>query len=185
MRRFSRESIVTLAVIGIVIFVGLSYLVFVQFENKREQAANTPASKALRVAADETPYTDLTGNILSLDTYLGRIIIVNSWASWSPDSSKELQLLAAFGEQYNDEDLVVLAINRAEPKTTAERFLQTLGVTDRVELILDADDRYYQSVEGFAMPETIVYNQEGEIVYRERGPITSEQLAAVVNELMK
>jgi phage gp45-like len=80
--------------------------------------------------------------------------------------------------------VIVIGINRAESRTTAEAFLTTLGLTDEVLLIVDADDRYYGAIGGFSMPETIIYDTKGNIVKHKRGQITEAELTLVLDEAL-
>lgn len=184
MKQFSRDKVTAFVVIGVILLVALVYTLFVINQNKREQADNNPANRALQVAADEEPYTDLAGNPLSLNEYVGKVLVVNSWASWSPDSTAELQIFAALRSKYDLDEVVILAINRAEPQTTAERYLRTLEVSDQVQLVLDPTDRYYRSIGGFAMPETIIYDRRGGIVHHQRGPLTAEQATIYIDQAL-
>lgn len=152
------------------------------FITKKNNQAYNPAASALGTQENQTPYTDLEGNILSLDSYLGDIIVVNSWASWSPASVTELPMLAKMSDEFSDKNVKILAINRNEPRTTAERFLKSVGVSDKVQLVLDADDRYFKSVEGYAMPETIIYDRGGNIIYHHRGAITEELVRKYIQQ---
>lgn len=149
---------------------------------RKDAQINNPAGSALGTHEDQTPYTDLEGNTLSLDSYLGEVIVVNSWASWSPSSATELPMLARIAASFTDESIKIIAINRSEPRTTAERFLKTVTVADSVELVLDADDRYFKSVGGYAMPETIIYDKKGDIVYHHRGEISEELANKYISE---
>ena len=159
-----------------VLLVVLGYIIFTKLDNQRaaEQAANQAFQALGGTKQDTAPYTDIAGNPVALNDYLGSVIVVNSWASWSPDSRTELPLLAEIANEF--EDVHIVAINRAEPATTAERFLKTIGTYDQVQLVLDPTDRYYAVINGYAMPETVVYNADGDITFRKHGPVTKAEL---------
>lgn len=146
---------------------------------------NNPARKALSVPADSSPYTDLAGNAVSLTDYIGTVIVVNSWASWSPDSVSELKLLAAVAGEYPQGEVQVLAINRAESAVTAERFLKHIGAFTDVLLVLDPDDRYYASIAGYAMPETVFYDATGNVVQHAHGVLTEELLRSSITKALE
>ncbi len=162
--------------VGVILLLVGTYTGLVLKRKWDRDMMNNPAMNALATSGEGTPYTDMNGNVLTFDSYLGEILVVNSWASWAPDSAKELPTLAKVASEFSDKNVKVIAINRAEPQTTAERFLQTVGAADGVELVLDLDDRYYKSVSGFAMPETIFYDREGNIVHHHHGVISEEDL---------
>ncbi len=172
-----KEKLVTLSVLALLTAGALIATVLVI---RNEQLTHNPAAVALQAEEGTAGYTDLAGNPLSLTDHIGKILVVNSWASWSPDSATELVMLAELAKNYEDGEVKVIAINRGEPQTTAERFLRTIGAADGVELVLDLDDRYYRSIGGYAMPETIVYDTRGTIISHHRGVLTREQITAYI-----
>lgn len=151
----------------------------------REQAKQAELDEAGRTlfGNGETPaYVDMLGSPVSLETYRGSIIIVNSWASWSPYAVTELPALNALAGEFADKNVVVIAVNRKEPKEQAERFLSTLGALPHTKIIIDTEDYFYGVVGGYAMPETIVYDQAGTIIMRTRGTLAIEELRTVLND---
>lgn len=145
---------------------------------------HSPAAQALSGgAADTAPYTDLTGNPVALQDEVQGVLVINVWASWSPDSATELVDLARLAETYQDQ-VSIVAINRAEPASTAERFLREVGATAAMRLVLDPDDSYYRSIGGYAMPETIIYDTAGEVVHHQRGRISYDEMERYVTEAL-
>ncbi|MBP6881052.1 MAG: TlpA family protein disulfide reductase [Candidatus Pacebacteria bacterium] len=171
-----KDSRITLGVIAAIIIVGVLYTWFVIHKVAVERAANNPANESLSTIEGVAPYTDMAGNPLSLSEHVGSVLVVNSWASWSPDSVRELPALAEIVTEYAEKDVKVIAINRAEPQTTAERFLRTVGAADAVQLVLDPDDHFYHSIQGYAMPETIFYDRKGGVVHHHHGVLTKDEM---------
>jgi len=181
---YQKNKTVTLVVLaGIILIAAVATFVVVKKEQER-RAADNAANQALVVGESEIPYTDLSGNPIALSHEQGSTLVVNSWASWSPDSAQELPLLAKLASQYAEQGVKVVAINRAEPQTTAERYLRTVGAADTVQLVLDQEDRFYRSISGFAMPETIFYDQSGNIVHHQHGVLTEEQMITYVEQAL-
>jgi len=141
----------------------------------------SPAAVSLGVNSTSTRYTDLAGNGVNLTQYLGRVIVVNSWASWSPASVAELQLLNKLSLQYSADQVQFLAINRSEPVGTAKSFLAAFGIGDTVTLVLDEPDYYYQSIGGFNMPETLVYDTKGNVIRHFRGPLSESAVRLAID----
>lgn len=153
-------------------------------EAKRE-LATSDAAIALSLDTSDTQYTDLAGNQVNLAQYLGQVLIVISWASWSPASAEHLDIVATVASQYQDDEVVVVAINRAEPKETAEAYLQTVGVREQVKLVIDTSDAYYRRIGGYTMPETLVYDREGNIVTHNRGSLTASELTTHIEQALQ
>ena len=114
-------------------------------------------------------YTDINGNEISLEQYLGRVLVVMSWASWSPYSANDLKQLNELAGNYDESDVIFMAINRKENKEMAERFLNTIPNPDNLLLVLDPTDNFYKAVAGYAMPETVIFDEQGEISLHVKG----------------
>jgi thiol-disulfide isomerase/thioredoxin len=179
----NKEKLVTLGIIGAIVLIALAYTWNVIHKAALEKVGDNPVATSLSAQEGQAPYTDMLGNELSLTNEFGNVLVVNSWASWSPDSAKELSAFSQLAQKYADKGVKVLAINRAEPKTTAERFLRTIGA-DGVQLILDPDDRFYHSIGGYAMPETVIYDVDGNVFYHHHGIMTAEQMEEYLQQAL-
>lgn len=180
----TKVTIITAAVmIGILLIGAITILVLSDRQEKRELAASDAAG-ALTSSTTNSQYTDFAGNPANLDQYLGQVLVVTSWASWSPFSSAELTLLAEVAETYTEDGVIVIAINRAEAKSVAESYLRTIGVSDQVKLIVDSDDRYYRSIDGYTMPETVFYDRKGNVVVHQRGRLTNGEAVAYIEQVL-
>ena len=127
------------------------------------------------------PYTDLDGNEIYLNEYLGKILVVATWASWSPFSQVDLQTMTELSKDFNSAEVVFLAINRKETKEQAARYLTTIPSTEGIIMVLDPTDRFYAAVGGYAMPEVVIYNQKGEIINHLRGVAPKVDIQASVS----
>lgn len=128
----------------------------------------------------EAPYSDLLGNPVSLDTHLGKVLVVATWASWSPFSAPDLTMLNSLATQFDSNQVVFMAINRKETKEQAARFMATQPSFDNLLVVLDPRDHFYGAVGGYAMPEVVIYNERGEVVLHERGVANEAIIKAAV-----
>lgn len=115
------------------------------------------------------PYTDLDGNEIFLNEYLGKVLVVATWASWSPFSQADLKTMSELSTEFSADEVVFLAINRKETKEQAMRYLSTIEAVTGVVMVLDPTDRFYAAVGGYAMPEVVVYDQLGAVKSHFRG----------------
>ena len=159
-------TIITIATLLLILALGVWYIIYIQQGETTTNLQESSAGQALGVnqAASSTPFSDMSGSEVDLTQFLGQVLVVNSWASWSPYSATELSRLAQVVSTYDGQDVVILAVNRAEPRHLAEVYLKTIEVDDKVQLIVDVDDRYYKAIGGYAMPETVFYDRNGEMV---------------------
>lgn len=171
----NRQTTITVGVLLMVVILGALVTYYITAIPRVKE--DSPARKALQLQPEEGEYTNLQGETIDLSSHFGKTIIVYSWASWCPQCQTDLPLLSEFAKTVSDEDTVVLAINRSENNVAAQRFLQTLPELPSVEIILDDQDHLFRSMGGFAMPETIVFDENGEIIFHERGPLDIEALS--------
>lgn len=146
-------------------------------------AAHAPA-KSLLATNQTQSFTDLSGAPLDLEQYKGRVRVVNSWASWSPLSKRELVDLDALAASYGSKNVVVIAIDRKESKEQVARFLKTLADLPHIVFAIDVNDTYYKSIGGFAMPETVFYDAGGNIVEHVRGDMSKSQMQQYIDEAL-
>ncbi len=162
------------------LLLAILLLVFIYTYSKINPPASNEVADAIFGTSTQSYYTNLEGVPVDLSQHVGKIMLINTWASWSPLSASELQDLNEVAGEYKDRDVVVLALNRKETKEQAMRFLNTLPSINNVNVVIDTSDYFYNSVTGYAMPETVVYNKRGEIIRHERTPQTKEQLRAIL-----
>ncbi len=124
------------------------------------------------------------GNEVSLETFRGQPLVINSWAVWCPFCRKELPDFAQLQKEFADE-VVVIAIDRRESLEKAKSYTDELGITDDMVFLLDPSDSFYKSIGGFSMPETIFVNNKGEIMVHKRGPMELDEMREHTNNLIK
>lgn len=119
--------------------------------------------------------SSLGGEKTKLNKYKGQKLVINSWASWCGFCKDELSDFGKVKSQLN-ENVKIIAVNRAESKQQIQPFLDQLEYRDQIIFLLDKQDRLYREIGGFAMPETILVDENGEIVFHKRGPMNAEEL---------
>jgi thiol-disulfide isomerase/thioredoxin len=181
---YKKSAIITLIAMLIVVVLISLYFVF-RDQSEVQKRNNTPAATALLPDERQTSFTNLQGEPVSLAPNFGRVIVATSWASWCPQCVTDIKRLGEIASAYQDKDVVVLAVNRAEDRYTAERFLQTTSVPEGVQIILDADDFYFKNSAGYAMPETIVYSKDGSIIVQQRGELRLDELKQSIDAALK
>lgn len=118
---------------------------------------------------------DYDGKEVSSKDFEGKVLVINSWAVWCPFCKDELDDFAQLQEEFKDE-IAVIAIDRAESLSKARGFTDSINVTDRMTFLLDGTDSFYKSIGGFAMPETIFVDTNGNIIVHKRGPMKIEEM---------
>lgn len=182
----SREALITIGVLTIIIGAALAYVFFgTSGFSVNSEPPDVERFLESKTPLEQSPYTDLAGNPVSLASYRGKVLVVNSWASWCPFCGTELQKLNTVAMEFSSEEVVFLAINRMETVERAERYMrQQPGTFDNLVLVLDHGDVFYRRVGGFSMPETLFYDSEGELVAHERGQLSESRIKELVSQAL-
>jgi len=108
--------------------------------------------------------------------FKGKVSVVNVWASWCVPCHDEAPLLTKLGE---DKRLQLVGINYKDAADNARRFLGRYGNPFG---IVGVDGNGRASIEWgvYGVPETFVVGREGTILYKMVGPVTSDNVDAVL-----
>lgn len=166
-----RKSLLLGMVTGVVVGTGIYFL--------------TPGIQAAPEKAPDFSLELKEGESIHLDTFRGKPVVLNVWASWCPPCRAEFPEMAAFQDQVG-ERAVLLAINAALTEKTpqdAESFLS--GQRVNFPVAYDRDGRFQQTYQVAALPTTVIIDAEGRLVWRRSGAISSEMLLQVLSQLEK
>ncbi len=119
----------------------------------------------------------LDGSTFHLADFRGKIVFLNLWATWCTPCVQELPHFNALYQE--KEDVAVLAIHSSFVTDDPAGFLADKGYT--IPFATDpADETLFKIVHGSAtLPQTIVLNRSGEVVYNKVGSVTMEALEAL------
>lgn len=165
----------------ILILAGVTYGVVVKQE--KESARTSADVTKLALPDGSAPFTTLEGDPVAVSYDEESVRVVSAWASWCPSCKEGLLLLDGLASRYDD--VTFIAVNRNENPTTARAYLETLPELTHLTVALDANDHFFKTVEGYAMPETVVYDKEGVIVSHLRGAYRGAALEAAIIEALE
>ncbi len=181
---WSKTTIVTLVILGLILIL----VFYFGFRAVQESSVNN-SDAGIALFGDTTEdttyrYTTIDGNSVSMRDYFGNALYINSWASWSPLSRDELIALDQIAGEYSNENVTFIALNRKETKEQAQRFLATLPPLQNLVIIIDTEDHFYTATGGYAMPETILYDNKGSLLLHERTPKNPDEVRTLVQTLL-
>jgi len=109
-------------------------------------------------------------------TLAGNVTLVNVWASWCVPCHDEAPLLE---ELSKDKRIQIVGINYKDGPDNARRFLNRYG-NPFVAAGVDGNGRASIDWGVYGVPETFLVGRDGAIAYKLVGPITTENIKAVL-----
>ena len=113
---------------------------------------------------------------LTPETLSGRVSVVNVWASWCVPCHDEAPLLLRLRQ---DGRFQLVGINYKDNAENARRFLGRYG-NPFSAVGVDANGRASIDWGVYGVPETFVVGRDGRIAYKLIGPVTPENIEAVL-----
>jgi cytochrome c biogenesis protein CcmG, thiol:disulfide interchange protein DsbE len=166
-----------LVLIPLLAFLGLAALFFIRL------GAGDPSALPSALIGKAAPSVDLPAvDGLSRDgkpipgianaDFLGKVTLVNVWASWCVPCHDEAPLLMQLAQ---DPRIRVAGINYKDQPENARRFLGRYG---NPFVASGADPSGRAAIEWgvYGVPETFVVGRDGKIAFKLVGPITPEHL---------
>lgn len=181
--KITQAKLISLA-LGAVLLCVLIITVYVVVKNNQAVKSETRQIFAGSTSTSPT-YTDIQGNKLSLEEWLGNPIVVVSWASWSPFSADNLTTLNDLAGEFKSQPVKFMAINRKESNNQALRYLSTLQPLPNITIVIDTEDLFYTKINGYAMPETLIFDAKGDIILHERGQVSIDDIRQTLDQLFK
>lgn len=112
---------------------------------------------------------------------LGKVWLLNVWASWCVACRQEHPLLV---ELARSRLVPLYGLNYKDERNDAIEWLQSFG-DPYVMSIVDLDGRVGIDFGVYGVPETFVIDKEGVIRYKQIGPVTPEALEKEILPLVK
>ncbi len=113
--------------------------------------------------------TSMENEIVSLDSLLGRYIVMDFWAITCKSCVEGLDAMKEIYEDFKERDLVFLAISEDGPRNMGKVPGFVKGHEWEYTILYDSDQEVKDLFGIQAIPETFIIDPEGYIVYRHRG----------------
>jgi len=107
---------------------------------------------------------DLQGNHVTLSSFEGELLLINSWATWCPPCRAELPSLEKLFLSYGDRVKLLIVSN--EDDQPVREFLNSKKFTFPVYLARSASPLALSSK---SIPATFIVNRDGKVIYKKTG----------------
>lgn len=128
----------------------------------------------------EVTLVDAQGSPVALQTYLGKPLVINLWATWCPPCRREMPVLAE--AQAREDEVVFLFVNQGEGALEVQRFLASQGL-ELDNQLFDPGARLGREVGSRALPTTLFYDAHGRQRGSHLGELSRASLARALEAL--
>lgn len=126
--------------------------------------------------------TTLEGKRLNLDSYRGRVVVLNFWASWCGPCREEIPMLQRVASETRDRGVRIVGVDTRDNKANARAFARNLDIgypslydqAGRIGLALR------ETVPPSALPRTVVIDRRGRVAARILGQAHYGELTSVL-----
>ena len=170
MKRFLLPLVIFLVMVGF-LFIGLNL-------DPREVPSPLVGKPAPQFSL---PRLDNPEQVFSGKDMLGKVWLLNVWASWCGACKEEHPLLVSLAKTG------FVPVVGIDYKDTRDEALQWLaqGGNPYMTTIMDIDGRVGINYGVYGVPETYVIDKKGIIAYKKTGPITMQSLREIIVPLVK
>ena len=119
--------------------------------------------------------------VIKRDDLLGRVWMLNVWASWCVACRQEHPLLVDFARR---KTVALFGLNYKDQRADGQRWLAQFGNPYDASLV-DADGKVGIDFGVYGVPETFLIDKQGVVRFKHIGPITPEVLRERIEPLLK
>lgn len=115
-----------------------------------------------------------SGDEIALTALRGRVVLLNTWATWCTPCRQEMPGFEALYRKYRQRGLTVVGVNVDEGRADAsvERYVEALGLS--FPILRDPQNRFSKRFRVLGVPETFLINRAGRIVHHWRGLMAAD-----------
>ena len=121
------------------------------------------------IAINENPrsispmiFQDFSGNSVELKNYIGKLVIINFWATWCAPCKKEMPSLDKLYQNQSFKNLQVFAVNMEQPnRIKTKNFFSNLNI-QKLEIFFDSNLNFVKEFKLRGVPTTVLINKKGE-----------------------
>ena len=124
-------------------------------------ASNDALSRLSLVNVEEQP--------VALESYKGKVVLLNFWATWCPPCIKEMPSMQRLRDQFENQPFEVVAINVGETSTTVSSFMLELDTELTFPILLDLEAKSFGQLGLRGLPMTLLLDQHGNVVEKVLG----------------
>ena len=122
----------------------------------------------------------LEGKTVTLDSFKGKTLVINAWATWCPPCREEMPALISAAARLAKGDVAVLGVDTTEAAPIVRAYAAARSVT--YPLAVATDDAFAKAYDVQYFPTTFIVDPQGVLRARYVDVLTQPQLTAFVKE---
>ena len=148
--------------------------------NKESYESDAPVGHEVGQQLQDFTLNCYDGSEFHLADTRGKVTIINLWATYCTPCIQELPYFSDLYQEHREE-IAMIAVHPKLVTTDPEEFLSDKELA--MPFATDTDGTVNEIVGGNgALPQTIVLNPKGEVIYNNSGSVTPELLAALLED---
>jgi thiol-disulfide isomerase/thioredoxin len=163
--------------------IGISFLLLTDSYTFASNQDFSTVPVEVNYPAPELTLTTLEGEPVSLSDHLGKVVLVNLWATWCPPCREEMPALQAFYEKYKSDGFVLVAIDQGETALQVMPFVNEFELTFPVWL--DTGNEAGRIFKTMSLPSSYVIDRNGQVRLMWIGGISKRNLEKFVPDIIK
>ena len=172
---------VTALAVALALLALLAYGVFI---NQPARGIDAALAAGKRPAAPAISLPMLGGTRpVALNSWRGKVVVLNYWASWCPPCRDESPLLERWQRRIAPRGGTVLGVDALDVASDARGFMRRYGLT--YPMLHDGDGHSQQQFGITGYPETFVIDRHGRIAALRRGTVDDAFMLRSVLPLLK
>ncbi len=169
---------------SVAIIALVAVMVWANFLDPSLKNADTPVGYEVGDRLADFEAVCLDGSSFSTEQNRGRVVVINLWATYCGPCIEELPYFMELKDKYKD-DVAILAVHPYLTTEDVGAYVKEKG-WDLQFTIDDENESIFKIVNGgTALPQTIVLNREGEVIFNRVGSITAAELEHLYQEASK
>ncbi len=128
---------------------------------------------------------NLNGKTVSLESFRGKVVFLNFWATWCPPCRAEIPSMIELYNKLKTKGLEIVGVDLQEDRETVEKFVKQYGMNYTV--LLDTTGQVGQIYGARSIPTTYIVDRNGNILARTIGTRewNSTEIIKLFEEILK
>ena len=118
--------------------------------------------------------------------WIGKVVVMNHWASWCPPCVAEVPLLIEFQKQYQEKGLQIVGVAHDTPEA-ARIFGDQIGINYPSLVLTNGGSELMISqgnTHGSGLPFTAIFDRNGKLAATKLGLLNNESLHKLIDPLL-